>query len=265
MAFGEYECTCEGDFLGVDCEGGHCDLECGREALLAFKQSGNGIGLESWVAGVHPCGWAGVCCGETGWEYPTGTGQRNFGTCTGTITAGSTYSSCTEGYADTTNPLWCTSGCTFTEGLGCGGTIDPNSVWDSCAEVYFASAANWCGHVGGCTFAAQASTTLSVYNPTCSSRTASGATCTVAVVQSHAMRPPVVVSMRRHLNCDVTHRWTNRAAMLNRPTRSARPMYCGLRRVSKSRGAFRRSRRMLHWSRRLRCTKYNTIDLPFRR
>ena len=40
-------------------------------ALLAFKASDNGKGLETWVAGRNPCtdGWAGVCCGAGGWHY----------------------------------------------------------------------------------------------------------------------------------------------------------------------------------------------------
>ena len=38
-------------------------------ALLAFKESGNGLGLDDWVEGGDPCAdrWVGVCCREGGW------------------------------------------------------------------------------------------------------------------------------------------------------------------------------------------------------
>eukprot|EP01052_Picozoa_sp_SAG31_P024477 SAG31_NODE_2085_length_6489_cov_4.027700_2_plen_1273_part_00 len=51
-----------------------CDAACAAEALLAFKRSGSGTGLENWgVGGADPCGtveqvaWPGVCCGPDGW------------------------------------------------------------------------------------------------------------------------------------------------------------------------------------------------------
>ena len=67
-------CTCAAPLV---CSRGLC-LTRASQALLAFKDSGNGNGLETWVPGTDPCGgphgktstkWAGVCCGAGGWEY----------------------------------------------------------------------------------------------------------------------------------------------------------------------------------------------------
>jgi hypothetical protein len=51
---------------------GSTSPECQRDALLAFKASGNGAGLESWVEGGDPCdgSWIGVCCGPDGYDRP---------------------------------------------------------------------------------------------------------------------------------------------------------------------------------------------------
>ena len=55
----------------VDPCAGTCDTACAANSLLAFKASGNGNGLDGWVSGGDPCAdsWAGVCCGDGGWEY----------------------------------------------------------------------------------------------------------------------------------------------------------------------------------------------------
>eukprot|EP01045_Picozoa_sp_COSAG04_P009602 COSAG04_NODE_562_length_12576_cov_154.338703_2_plen_425_part_00 len=56
-------CRCrtntDGSFVGGNCRE--------RALLLAFKQSGNGAGLESWAAGSEPCG-AGWDSGGEGWR-----------------------------------------------------------------------------------------------------------------------------------------------------------------------------------------------------
>jgi hypothetical protein len=50
----------------------HCPSDpagCERDAaaLLAFKASGNGEGLDTWIEGSDPCGgWEGVTCGGSG-------------------------------------------------------------------------------------------------------------------------------------------------------------------------------------------------------
>ena len=57
-------CVCTGGYTGAQCS---CNAAC--QSFLAFKASGNGQGLESWINGTDPCGnssgaqtWAGVTC-----------------------------------------------------------------------------------------------------------------------------------------------------------------------------------------------------------
>eukprot|EP01043_Picozoa_sp_COSAG02_P063454 COSAG02_NODE_9004_length_2363_cov_6.127539_1_plen_738_part_01 len=58
-------CACRAPFGGPLC---NVDVIALAGALLAFKRSGNGLGLESWTDGGDPClgGWAGVTCTRNG-------------------------------------------------------------------------------------------------------------------------------------------------------------------------------------------------------
>ena len=84
VAIDAYSCACTGGFFGEHCESNACGLQCGREVLLAFKQSGNGIGLESWATGGDPCidSWAGVTCSE---GLVTGLDRSGSGQLTGDL------------------------------------------------------------------------------------------------------------------------------------------------------------------------------------
>ncbi len=56
-------CACQAPFGGALC---NVNVIALAGALLAFKSSGNGLGLESWTDGGDPCsgGWEGVTCGN---------------------------------------------------------------------------------------------------------------------------------------------------------------------------------------------------------
>eukprot|EP01045_Picozoa_sp_COSAG04_P008739 COSAG04_NODE_491_length_13463_cov_5.877432_10_plen_153_part_00 len=67
-------------------------LQAGGDAsrLLAFKESGNGAGLESWAAGSEPCGagwnswssgWRGVVCDAEGGSVERMCAPRPFLAC----------------------------------------------------------------------------------------------------------------------------------------------------------------------------------------
>ena len=81
--FGTYSGADDPACAAVICEAPNiCAHGTCIHALLAFKASGNGVGLESWVEGSDPCaaGWAWVCCSEGGWDYPL-PGGSGIATC----------------------------------------------------------------------------------------------------------------------------------------------------------------------------------------
>eukprot|EP01051_Picozoa_sp_SAG22_P009381 SAG22_NODE_779_length_7272_cov_146.237418_3_plen_176_part_00 len=76
-------------YYGPSSPGPQCNLQCQTKALLGFKASTNGDGLDSWKAGTDPCGssaWGGVTCDFCGGAVVSlNLGFGDFGGLSGTI------------------------------------------------------------------------------------------------------------------------------------------------------------------------------------